>query len=330
MLIPLTRAAPQGPAVWCRKLFKGEECEEVWAWYAGQRASALARRSVNELWHRVGRTGRKRKLFADHEMRRRILAIKKGEYLALNKIKVARIVAGWAGSRGARRGAKARAVPAKPAPAPPCPLGSAPPAAAEVQEEVPVEPQVPPVQVPVQVSVQVPELPAPAELPATDMRLVAEKLDAAVAARQMSSNFAERARLVHLLLEECRAQGVLAYESGAEVCVLGWARVLVSDPQQLHAKVRDMVQQDEGGVWSSDAKFSQQTNPTWVVYEVLRSVGAKPRFRGPVVGDPGKHDMFYYKLWEFNDDKGFEYCRLSLAKRAAKSAAQSAAQRSEK
>jgi hypothetical protein len=137
--MPLTRAAPQGPAVWCRKLFKGEECEEVWAWYAGQRASALARRSVNELWHRVGRTGRKRKLFADHEMRRRILAIKKGEYLALNKIKVARIVAGWAGSRGARRGAKARAVPAKPAPAPPCPLGSAPPAAAEVQEEVPVE-----------------------------------------------------------------------------------------------------------------------------------------------------------------------------------------------
>jgi hypothetical protein len=56
VLMPLTRAAPQVPAVWCRKRFKGEECVEVWAWYAGQRASALARRSVNDV--RVGAVAR--------------------------------------------------------------------------------------------------------------------------------------------------------------------------------------------------------------------------------------------------------------------------------
>jgi hypothetical protein len=266
-------------------------------------------------------------------MRRRILAIKKGEYMALSKDKVERIVAGWAGSRGARRGAqvggkagrKVRSALAKPAPAPPCPLESAPPAAAEVQVEVPVEV---PAELPVEVHVEVPsglpvELPAelptpPAELPATDMRVVAQRLDAAVAAGEMRSKFAERARLVHLVLEECRAQGLLRYETGAEACVLGWARVLVSDPQQLHAKASDMVLQNEGGVWSKGSKIPPETNPTWEVYEVLRSIGAKPRFRGPVVGDPGQHDMFYYKEWEFKNDKGFEYCRLCLAKRAAK------------
>ena len=56
--------------------------------------------------------------------------------------------------------------------------------------------------------------------------------------------------------------------------------------------------QDQGGIWKkANGKYNQSLkNPTWGVYELFRKIGAKPRFRGPADTDPGKADMFYYKV----------------------------------
>ncbi len=43
------------------------------------------RHSVNDLWRRPSRNAPSRQLFADDEMRRRILGIKKGEYVCLSE-----------------------------------------------------------------------------------------------------------------------------------------------------------------------------------------------------------------------------------------------------
>ncbi len=90
--------AGKPPAPWCKRLFAAE-AHEIWSWYSALRCSSLPRRSVNDLWCRSSRNARKRQLFADDEMRRRILGIKKGEYVDLTKSTVARILAGWAAER---------------------------------------------------------------------------------------------------------------------------------------------------------------------------------------------------------------------------------------
>jgi len=160
----------------------------------------------------------------------------------------------------------------------------------------------------------------------TDMEAVMRQLGIAEAAGEINPNSSKRLQVLHRLLHKCHQEGLLTYETpsqesgsqklSSEACILGWSRLLVKEPKQLNIKIRDMVEQDQGGIWKkANGKYNQSLkNPTWGVYELFRKIGAKPRFRGPVEGDPGKHDMFYYKEWEFKNDESFKNARQRLAK----------------
>jgi len=90
-------------------------------------------------------------------------------------------------------------------------------------------------------------------------------------------------------------------------CVLGWNRLLVSDPLALNKKIHKMIEKDEGGFWKkANGKHNKELkNPTFGVYELLRKIGVKPGLRGPKETDPGKQDMLYHKQWNFKCDESF-------------------------
>lgn len=275
-------------APWCKRIFAAD-AEEIWSWYSGLSSSSLARRSVNDLWHRPSRNTRKRQLFDDAEMRRRILGIKKGKYIALSKPLVKRIVARWAAERRTKQRKSARSEPVE--------LG-------EVDGEL-VE------------SGEAVESVAP-----TDSAAVALRVAAAVAAKEMDSRFAARLTQLHSVLEDCRVKDVLKYETeGANgTCILGWSRMIVDDPRALNRAVRDVVRKDlvdGAGVWyTNEPKPSARTDFTFEAYSLLRRIGCKPRFRGPESTDPGAHDLFYYGIWTYNEEASFNAARFLLAKQA--------------
>ena len=160
----------------------------------------------------------------------------------------------------------------------------------------------------------------------TDTDAVMEDLRKAEAAGEINPNSSKRLKVLHHVLHSCYEEGLLTYETPSqdpssarlspEACILGWSKLLVKQPQQLNLRIRQMVEEDQGGIWKkANGKYNQALkNPTWGVYELFRKIGAKPRFRGPAEGNPGKNDMFYYKEWEFKNDESFRNARQRLAK----------------
>jgi hypothetical protein len=290
---PKARKAPKPPAPWCKRLFAAE-AQEIWSWYSALRSSSLPRRSVNDLWRRPSRNAPSRQLFADDEMCRRILGIKKGEYVCLSKCTVTCILEGWKAERRKQ------------------PREAAPEAAA-VEDVEPGEPG---------------ELDGErVEAAPTDPAPVAERLAAAVAAKEMHKLVAQRLGELHTLFEAGRAAGVLRYEiagPGAPqpcACILGWSKMVVSEPLAVNAKVREMVKKDKEeqlGVWSTkiNGQPIAHSDTTWETYALLRDIGCKPRFRGPANLDPGHYDMLYYREWTFTKDVAYEDARARMAKSA--------------
>jgi hypothetical protein len=304
---PKAPKAPKPSALWCKRLFAAE-AQEIWSWYSALRSSSMPRRSVNDLWRRPSRNAPSRQLFADDEMRRRILGIKKGEYVCLSKCTVTRILEGWKAARRKQ------------------PREAAPEAAAVEDVESGEED--------VESGEEDVEPGEPGELDGerveaapTDPAPVAERLAAAVAAKEMHKLVAQRLGELHTLFEAGRAAGVLRYEiagPGApqpSACILGWSKMVVSEPLAVNAKVREMVEKDKEeqlGVWSTkmNGQPIAHSDTTWETYALLREIGCKPRFRGPANLDPGHYDMMYYREWTFNADASWEAARLSMAKRA--------------
>jgi hypothetical protein len=159
-----------------------------------------------------------------------------------------------------------------------------------------------------------------------DTDAVDETIEKREEAGELNSNSAKRLKAICRSLCEWETQGLLLMQTpsddpggvstGSEVCLLGWSKLLVTQPQTLNHRCRDMVEEDRGGIWKKANGKNKQAlkNPTWCVYDLFRKIGAKPRFRGPVEGDPGKNDMFYYKEWEFKNDDSFKNARRRLAK----------------
>jgi len=159
-----------------------------------------------------------------------------------------------------------------------------------------------------------------------DTDAVMKELEKAQSVGEINPNSSKRLKALHQLLHSCYEEGLLRYETPShdpgsarlspEACILGWSKLLVKEPKQFNLRIRQMVDEDKGGIWKkANGKYKQQLkNPTWGVYELFRKIGVKPRFRGPAEGDFGKQDMFYYKEWEFKNDESFKRARLRLAK----------------
>ena len=150
-----------------------------------------------------------------------------------------------------------------------------------------------------------------------DMEAVMKRLSIAETAGEINTNSSKRLQVQQRLLNQCHLDGLITFETNeSNVCILGWSKLLVNDPKQLNDKIRKMIDQDEGGIWKkANGKYNQTLkNPTFSVYELFRKIGVKPRFRGPMKDDPGKHDLFYYKEWEFKNDESFKNARQRLTK----------------
>jgi hypothetical protein len=155
--------------------------------------------------------------------------------------------------------------------------------------------------------------------PVMDSSAVMEQLRKAECTGEINSNSSRRPEALYELLIKCQAEGMLAFEtdySASKTCILGWSKLLVKAPQELNARIREMVQIDLRGIWrrANGKHATQLINLTWGVYELFRKIGVKPRIRGPEARDPGKHDMVYYKEWQFVNGESFHTARERLAK----------------
>jgi hypothetical protein len=151
-----------------------------------------------------------------------------------------------------------------------------------------------------------------------------ERLSRGEAMGEINPNACRRLEALYHLLIKCQEVGLLtivvpSQASASEtcnVCIFGWSKLLVNAPLELNVKIREMIEEDTGGIWkgANGKARVQLRNPTWSVYELLRKIGVRPRFRGLGALDPGKHDMVYYKQWEFFNSESFRTARLRLAK----------------
>jgi hypothetical protein len=155
--------------------------------------------------------------------------------------------------------------------------------------------------------------------PAMDPSAVTAQLKKAEASGDINSNSCRRIEALHGLLTKCEVDGIVAFEvdaSPAKTCILGWSKMDVRDAAELNSRIREMVQNDLHGWWRkcNGMQAKKLKNATWSVYELFRKIGIRPRFRGPEVTEPGKHDMVYYKEWSFVNGASFQTARIRLAK----------------
>lgn len=155
--------------------------------------------------------------------------------------------------------------------------------------------------------------------PAMDPSAVTAQLKKAEASGDINSNSCRRIEALHGLLIKCQTDSIVAFETetgASKTCILGWSTMNVKDPAALNLRVREMINLDLHGWWRKCNGMQARVlkNPTWSVYELMRKIGVKPRLRGPEALDPGKHDMVYYKQWQFFNSESFHTARLRLAK----------------
>jgi hypothetical protein len=154
--------------------------------------------------------------------------------------------------------------------------------------------------------------------PAMDPSAVTVQLKKAEASGDINSNSCLRLEALQELLIKCQTDGILTFEVDRSPCILGWSKMLVKNPAEFNYRIREMIRVDLRGVCHrcNGKEHVQLRNPTWGLYELLRKIGVKPKSRCPpgVEGDPGKHDMVYYREWCFINDESFRTARLRLCK----------------
>jgi len=134
---------------------------------------------------------------------------------------------------------------------------------------------------------------------------------------KINMNSSNRLKALYLFIEECLVEGLVTVEKQNDhslECILGWSSLHVSNPRILNDRIKQMVEDDHGGIWKkANGKINQTLkNPTLGVYELFRKIGVKPKKRGSILMDPGASDMFYYKEWKFINDKSFQHARSRL------------------
>lgn len=114
------------------------------------------------------------------------------------------------------------------------------------------------------------------------------------------SNWATMAEHVFLFLLDCKEQGIVEFQAGAEHCLYGFYVLRVPEPVRFFhlgvAFVRKMP-----------VNFSQKSS-TWRLYEFLRSeISLRPR-QGIQHPDIPKHEMLRYSTWTYEKHN---VCRFS-------------------
>jgi len=82
--------------------------------------------------------------------------------------------------------------------------------------------------------------------------------------------------------------------------------ILVHDARAFYDYMLSRVLADTSGLFHVDARRYPMMTQTYIVVFALRSVGMRPRFRGPPETEPGvRGEELYYKKWQFVNDDTF-------------------------
>jgi len=119
----------------------------------------------------------------------------------------------------------------------------------------------------------------------------------------------KQAARFHLLLSflaNCREITMVLLDGPWPIeCIWPVSRILVHDSLAFRQHMLAMLAADTSGLFHVDPSRYPSETQTYIVYHALRSLGMKPRFRGPPATDPGAGDHVYYKLWQFVNDRQF-------------------------
>jgi len=146
------------------------------------------------------------------------------------------------------------------------------------------------------------------------MEAIIKQLEIAENTGKIKPNSLNRLKILQYLINKSQKDGLVTCiisSSKNNICILGWSQLLVKEPLQFNIKIHEMIKQDYNGIWKNGKESLK--NSTWIVYELFRRIGVKPRSRGPINDDPGKHDMLYYKEWNFINDESFKIAHKRLA-----------------
>lgn len=169
----------------------------------------------------------------------------------------------------------------------------------ETQVETQVEPQVEP-----QVETQV-----------EPMNDVIEQLNRAKINGEISTKYHKRLYTILEKLIEYEKDGLITMKTKETIetnswlsinavnCILNFEILTVNDPKEFHDRICKMVNDDNSGIWKKT--YEKLKNPSWIVYDMFRKIGLRPRMRGPQETDPGKSVMIYFKEWNFINNENF-------------------------
>ncbi len=85
-----------------------------------------------------------------------------------------------------------------------------------------------------------------------DMKGVLDDLNLAMTTEEINPNSYNRLKMLLSLLNKCQLEDLITYEIPSikkNACILGWSKIIVKDPKQLNINIRNMVDQDQGGIW---------------------------------------------------------------------------------
>jgi len=144
---------------------------------------------------------------------------------------------------------------------------------------------------------------------------VIEKLNRAIENGEISIKYYNRLYAIFKKLIEYEKDGLITIKTtvttetnswlsiNAVNCILEFSQFIVNDTKEFYNRICKMIDDDNSGIWKKT--FEKPKNPTWIVYEMFRKIGLKPRIRGPNVTAPSKSVMIYYKEWNFVNNEHF-------------------------
>ena len=178
-----------------------------------------------------------------------------------------------------------------------------------------IEPQVEPMNEPINEQQVAPQV-APQVEPMNEQQVaIIEQLNRARENGEIGTNYYNRLKAIFKKLIEYEKINLIAMDTtestennswssiNATKTILGCSILIINNPREFYDRICKMIKEDNSSIWNKYNKKSK--NPTWVVYEIFRIIGLRPRKRGPQDTDPGKSVMIYYKEWEFRNDEHF-------------------------
>jgi len=138
-------------------------------------------------------------------------------------------------------------------------------------------------------------------------QVVSATIASTYAAGMTTHKHMQRLQLLLSFLMDCSVATMVLFEGPWPAgCVWPLSSILVHDARAFYDYMLGRVLADTSGLFHVDSRRYPMMTQTYIVVFALRSVGMKPRFRGPHETEPGlRGEELYYKEWRFVNDDTF-------------------------